>query len=79
MSVNAEPAKINIAPRMYGHIVCLYSAFSSTLPNIYLIPIISSITIDTDSPIVLTSHTIILAIGIAAELSSPTLFVKIRI
>ena len=46
-----DVAKTSIAPIKYGNIVFLYSAFSSTLPTTYLIPIIAKVTADTMLPI----------------------------
>ena len=52
-------ANINTAPTRYGIIVYLYSAFSSALPIIYLIPNINSTTTATTIPTVCIIVTIV--------------------
>ena len=50
---------INAAPTTYGIIVFLYSAFSSALTIIYLIPITTNITTATPIPIACTTPNIL--------------------
>ena len=56
------PVNNTNAPIKYGFSEDLYSAFSSTLPNIYFIPIAISITTETITPIVCIIPKMLLAV-----------------